>query len=49
MMTSHNLARNIWVNAKEREECAAEDLLGKVCVHVQYLVFANLISVPVPL
>lgn len=48
MMTSHNLARNIWINAKEREESAAEDLLGKVCVRAYRVLLANLTTATVP-
>lgn len=32
-MVSQNLARNIWINAVEREESAKDDLLAKVYVH----------------
>lgn len=32
-MVSQNLARNIWINAVEREENEKEDLLAKVSVH----------------
>lgn len=32
-MVSQNLARNIWVNAVEREDNAKDDLLAKVYVH----------------
>lgn len=31
-MVSQNLARNIWINAVEREESEKEDLLAKVLV-----------------
>lgn len=33
-MVSQNLARNIWINAVEREENEKEDLLAKVLVNI---------------
>jgi hypothetical protein len=33
-MVSQNLARNIWINAVEREENEKEDLLAKVLVKI---------------